>query len=161
MFSLPLLEGMSPTNTEFPGGPEDKESSCNVGDLSSISGLGRSPGEENGNPLQYSWLEKSHQWSSLACYSPWGGKVSDTTERLHFQFSTNTCWTALFFPFSFLATLLFLFFFFLTKGGINSLVLSRCDPPSRSSGIVMGYQILKMTLEKRIWPSISPLEPSL
>ena len=159
MFSLPLLEGMSPTNIGFPGGPEDKESSCNVGDLSSISGLGRSPGEENGNPLQYSWLEKSHQWRSLACYSPWGGKVSDTTERLHFHFSTNTCWTALFFPFSFLATLLF--FFFLTKGGINSLVLSRCDPPSRSSGIVMGYQILKMTLEKRIWPSISPLEPSL
>ena len=111
MFSLPLLEGMSPTNIGFPGGPEDKESSCNVGDLSSISGLGRSPGEENGNPLQYSWLEKSHQWRSLACYSPWGGKVSDTTERLHFHFSTNTCWTALFFPFSFLATLLFFFFF--------------------------------------------------
>ena len=110
MFSLPLLEGMSPTNIGFPGGPEDKESSCNVGDLSSISGLGRSPGEENGNPLQYSWLEKSHQWRSLACYSPWGGKVSDTTERLHFHFSTNTCWTALFFPFSFLATLLFFFF---------------------------------------------------
>ena len=41
----------------FPGGSEDKESACPVGDLGSISGLGRSPGEGNGNPLQYSCLE--------------------------------------------------------------------------------------------------------
>ena len=34
-----------------------KESACSVGDLSSISGLGRSPGEENDNPLQYSCLK--------------------------------------------------------------------------------------------------------
>ena len=33
-----------------------KESACNAGDLGSISGLGRSPGEGNGNPLQYSYL---------------------------------------------------------------------------------------------------------
>ena len=36
-----------------------KESACNVGDLSSISGLGRFPGKENGYPLQYSCLENS------------------------------------------------------------------------------------------------------
>ena len=36
----------------FPGGSDDKEFACNVGDLSSIPGLGRSPGGENGNPLQ-------------------------------------------------------------------------------------------------------------
>ena len=41
----------------FPGGSEVKESACNVGDLGSIPGLGRSPGEGNGNPLQYSYLE--------------------------------------------------------------------------------------------------------
>ena len=41
----------------FPGGSEVKASACNVGDLGSISGLGRSPGEGNGNPLQYSCLE--------------------------------------------------------------------------------------------------------
>ena len=41
----------------FPGGSEVKASACNVGDLSSIPGLGRSPGEGNGNPLQYSCLE--------------------------------------------------------------------------------------------------------
>ena len=41
----------------FPGGSEGKESACNVGDLGSISGLGRSSGEGNGYPLQYSGLE--------------------------------------------------------------------------------------------------------
>ena len=41
----------------FPGGSEVKALVCNVGDLGSIPGLGRSPGEENGNPLQYSFLE--------------------------------------------------------------------------------------------------------
>ena len=41
----------------FPGGSEVKASACNAGDLGSIPGLGRSPGERNGNPLQYSCLE--------------------------------------------------------------------------------------------------------
>ena len=39
------------------GGSHSKESACNVGDLGSISRLGRSPGEGNGHPLQYSGLE--------------------------------------------------------------------------------------------------------
>ena len=41
----------------FPSGSEVKASACNVGDLGSIPGSGRSPGEGNGNPLQYSCLE--------------------------------------------------------------------------------------------------------
>ena len=41
-------------------------------------------GEGNGNPLQYSCLEKSHGWRTLVGYSPWGRKESDTTELLHF-----------------------------------------------------------------------------
>ena len=41
----------------FPGGSDGKESACNVGDPALILGLGRSPGEGNGNPLQYSCLE--------------------------------------------------------------------------------------------------------
>ena len=41
----------------FPGGSVGKESVCNAGDPDSIPGLGRSPGEGNGNPLQYSCLE--------------------------------------------------------------------------------------------------------
>ena len=40
----------------FPGGSEVKASACNVGDLGSIPGSGRSPGEGNGNPLQYACL---------------------------------------------------------------------------------------------------------
>ena len=43
--------------TGFPGGSDGKESTCNVGDLASIPGLGRSPGERHGNPLPYSCLE--------------------------------------------------------------------------------------------------------
>ena len=41
---------------DFPGGLDGKVSAYNAGDLGSIPGLGRSPGEENGNPLQYSCL---------------------------------------------------------------------------------------------------------
>ena len=43
----------------FPGGSAGKESACNAGDLGSIPGLRRSPGEGNGYPLQYSGLENS------------------------------------------------------------------------------------------------------
>ena len=43
----------------FPDGSADKESACNVGDLGSILGLGRSLGEEKGYPLQYSGLKNS------------------------------------------------------------------------------------------------------
>ena len=41
----------------FPGGSDGKESACNAGDLGSIPESGRYPGEEHGNPLQYSGLE--------------------------------------------------------------------------------------------------------
>ena len=43
----------------FPGDSDGKESACNAGDPGSNPGLGRSPGEGNGNPLQYSCLENS------------------------------------------------------------------------------------------------------
>ena len=45
--------------TDFPGGSDAKASTCNEGDLGSIPGLGRSPGEGNGNPIQCSCLENS------------------------------------------------------------------------------------------------------
>ena len=44
---------------DFPGGSDGKESACTAEDPGSIPGLGRSPGEGNGNPFQYSCLEKS------------------------------------------------------------------------------------------------------
>ena len=63
-----------------------KASTYNVGDPGSIPGSGSSSGEGNGNPLQYSCLENPmDRGRSLAGYSPWGHKESDTTETsLHF-----------------------------------------------------------------------------
>ena len=49
----------TPVFLGFPGGSAGKESTCNVGDLGLIPGLGRSPGEGNGYPLQYSGQENS------------------------------------------------------------------------------------------------------
>ena len=54
-----LLTGYLQCARGFPGGSDSKESACNVGDPGLIPGLGRSPGEENGCPLQYSCLENS------------------------------------------------------------------------------------------------------
>ena len=59
----------------FPGGSAGRESTCNIGDLSLITGFGRSPGEGKGYLLQYCGLE-----NSLDCISPWGLKELDTTE---------------------------------------------------------------------------------
>ena len=43
----------------FPDGPDSKESTCNAGDLGSVPGSGKDPGEGSGNPLQYSYFENS------------------------------------------------------------------------------------------------------
>ena len=53
-----------------PGGSDSKESTCNVGDLSSIPGLGRSPGGGHGNPLQPSCLENPQGQRNLMGCSP-------------------------------------------------------------------------------------------
>ena len=49
----------TPAFLGFPGGSAGKESACNAGDLGSIPGVGRSPGEGKGYPFQYSGLENS------------------------------------------------------------------------------------------------------
>ena len=58
----------------FPGGSDGKQSICNAGDLGSIPGLGRSPEEGHGNPLQYSCLENPHGqkslWAIVHCVGP-------------------------------------------------------------------------------------------
>ena len=64
----------------FPSGSDNKESSCNEGDLGLIPGLGRFPGRGHGNPLQYSCLENPNGQRSLAAYRPWSHKDSDTIE---------------------------------------------------------------------------------
>ena len=73
---------LTPVFLGFPGGSDGKEFPCNVGDLSLIPGLRRSPGGGHGNPLQYSGLENPHGQRSLAGYSPWGLTKSDMTEQL-------------------------------------------------------------------------------
>ena len=60
-----------------------KNPPANAGDLrdaGSIPESGRFPAGGRDNPLQYSRLENPHGWRSLADYSPWGHKESDTTE---------------------------------------------------------------------------------
>ena len=68
----------TPVFLSFPCGSAGKESTCNEGDLGSIPGLGRSPGEGKSCPLQYSGLENCMDF----IYSPWGCKELDTTEWL-------------------------------------------------------------------------------
>ena len=57
----------------FPAGSDSKESACNAGGPGLIPGLGKYPGEGNGNPLHYSCLENP---------SPWACKESGMTERI-------------------------------------------------------------------------------
>ena len=64
----------TPVFLGFPCGSAGKDSICNAGNLGSISGLGRSPGERKGYPLQFSGLENSMD------YSPRGCKESDAIE---------------------------------------------------------------------------------
>ena len=65
----------------FPCGSNDKESPFSVGDLGSIPGLGRSPGEGHGNLLQYSCLENPREQRSLAA-TVHGVAESDTTDQV-------------------------------------------------------------------------------
>ena len=67
----------------FPGGSVVKNLPANAGDLGSIPGSGRSPGEGNGYPFQYSFLEMSMARAAWWAYSPWGHKKSDTPEHAH------------------------------------------------------------------------------
>ena len=69
----------------FPGVSDSKEATCNVGDLGSISGLGRSPGEANGNPLQYSHLENPMDKGAQQATVHGVAKLN-TTERLNTSF---------------------------------------------------------------------------
>ena len=64
----------TPVFLGFSCGSAGKESTCDAGDLGSIPGLGKFPGEGKGYPLQDSGLENSMG------YSPWGHKESDMTE---------------------------------------------------------------------------------
>ena len=65
----------------FPGGLAGKESACNAGDLGSIPGLGRSPGEEKSYPLQYCGLE-----NFMGCIVHGVSKSQTRLSDFHFHF---------------------------------------------------------------------------
>ena len=75
-WEVPLEEGMATHSSikSFPAGSDSKESACNAGDLGSVPGLGRSAGELNGNPLQYSCLENPRYggawWAAIYGVAP-------------------------------------------------------------------------------------------
>ena len=93
------------------GGSRGKESACSAWDRGSIPGSGRSPGEGNGYPLQYSCLENSTDRGAWWARAMWGHKQSDTTEWLILQAIT-------FFPF---------FFFCLPRSYFDSFVSCNWD----------------------------------
>ena len=64
----------------FPGGPDGKESACNVGDWGLIPGSGRSLGERNGYPFQYSCLENSTDRGGWQAAVYGFAKESDTAD---------------------------------------------------------------------------------
>ena len=69
------------TKQAFPGGSDGKENACNVEDQGLIPGSGRSPGEQNGNPFQYSFLENPMDRGNLQA-TIHGVTESNMTERL-------------------------------------------------------------------------------
>ncbi|CAI9151880.1 unnamed protein product [Rangifer tarandus platyrhynchus] len=71
----------TPVFLGFPSGSAGKESACNTGDLGSIPGLGRAPGEGNGNPLQCSCLENPMDRGAWQAQSM-GSQEPDTTWQL-------------------------------------------------------------------------------
>ena len=82
--AIPWRRGRLPTPVflGFPGGSAGKESTCKAGDLGSIPGLGRSPGEGKGYPLQYSGLE-----NSMDCAVHVVAKSRKQASDFHFHFS--------------------------------------------------------------------------
>ena len=81
----------------FPGGSEVKASACSVGDLGSIPGSGRSPGEGNGNPLQYSCLENPIDggawWATVHGVAKSWTRLSDFAFAIRFS-SNYQCQTS-------------------------------------------------------------------
>ena len=73
----------------FLDGSNGKESACNVGDLGSILGSGRSPGEENGNPLQYSSLENYMERGAWRAAVRGVSKSQIGLSDLHFHFQID------------------------------------------------------------------------
>ena len=94
--SVLLIYSHSSGYKDFPRGSDSKESVCNEGDLGSILGSRRSPGKENCNPLQYSWLRNPMDrrvWATVHGVSPWGHKrVGHDWETKHVCTHVYSAW---------------------------------------------------------------------
>ena len=82
----------------FPGGSDGEESACNAGDLGLIPGSGRSPGEGNGNPLQFSCLDNSRDrgaWQAIVHgVTKSRTRLSDFHTHTHAQVEKDTVETS-------------------------------------------------------------------
>ena len=89
-WSFFLLNGSLKYYLGFPGGLEVKASACNAGNLGSTPGSGRSPGEGNGNPLQYSCLENPTDggawWATVHGVAKRWTRLSDFTFAFKISF---------------------------------------------------------------------------
>ena len=87
LFSFFFFQGDFSTHIPSPGGSNGKESACNAGgarDWASVPGLGRSPGEGNGKPLQYSCLGNPMDRRTLMGQCPWNFPSKKTGMDCHF-----------------------------------------------------------------------------
>ena len=88
VISVGMIKVIRIKKAPLPGGSDGKESACNVGDLGSIPGWGRSPAEENGYPLQHSCLENPMDRGSWSAQSMGSQRVGHGWEtewsELHF-----------------------------------------------------------------------------
>ena len=123
---------------DFSGGSDGKESACSAGDPSLIPGLRRSPGEVNGNPLQYSCLENlidskawwatahgrdRHDWVTFTFHFSSYSVTAHESVRAHFLVSLTDC-PANHFLWSSLCTLE------LSCELLDYIICSFCDPPA-------------------------------
>ena len=74
---------------DFPGGSDGRESANRAGDLGLIPGSGRSPGEGNHNPLQYSCLENPKDRGAWRATTPWSRKEMDTSSCQLYKLSRS------------------------------------------------------------------------
>ena len=91
---IQLLIRMKNLKSSFLGGSDGKESSCNVGDVGSIPQSGRSPGEENGNPLQHSCLGNlmdrgDGQATVHGAAETWQNRVTNTLSSIPTSFISS------------------------------------------------------------------------
>ena len=132
----------TPVFLGFPVGSASKESACNVGDLDSIPGLGRSPGEGKGYPFQYSGLE-----NSMDCIVHGGHKELDTTEWLSLIFVKHSPG----------ALVILLIVFLKSIGFVDSLILFHVSALYFSSLLQMTDMLFFQLLEIKFYVNFNLL----